>query len=372
MKIGYVINKATHTSIPVEWASLISEKYNDDVTIMSLYDSQSDVDKICEVIAPSCKRIGFNLKKKGLKGFFAFRSELQNGNYDVVHTHHTLSGALARFIAKGTRKIHTIHANHNSFSLVQNLIIGSTLNRCDLIVANSKSSLNGMKKWQKKRTRHVKKVIINNGVNVERIEETSDQWACEFWKEKGFTDDTFVFAQIGRLEIVKNPLQTLNAFEMLLNEEPNINAKLLFVGDGRERKRLEQCVENSAILKNKVIFTGTLQRDEVYSLMHKVNAMVIPSLYEGFCNALFEGLVCGVPVLVSDIPVFNELLSGDIGIRIDPQNCVDISRKMKNIMATKDDAKLINNKRFAIKEYSSNRCIEKYRFAYAKIVNGGR
>lgn len=58
---------------------------------------------------------------------------------------------------------------------------------------------------------------------------------------------------------------------------------------------------------------------------------VLLSLYEGFGIPPLEAMACRKPSLVSDIPIFHEIL-GDSAVYADPNNVRDIAEKIKKIL----------------------------------------
>ena len=65
------------------------------------------------------------------------------------------------------------------------------------------------------------------------------------------------------------------------------------------------------------MFTGALTREAVYEKLGQWDAFVMPSKFEGFCNALIEAMAAGLPVAVSDIDTLREV-AGEGALRFDP------------------------------------------------------
>jgi len=283
----------------------------EDIEIAALYNSQAEADQFAKDMGIGCNIYGFGYKDNRIVGLGNYISFLRKCSYDIINTHHSLSGALARLFCYGKIKmVHTVHANYHSYSKAQNLLIGITLNRTDAIAFNSKSSQEGLYEWEKKRIKNVKQEVIYNGVNVERIQNAGDVFWKQFCSENEIPDDAVILTQIGRLEPVKNPMGTLRAFESLKSKvDKDLWDKLFFVymGNGSELKKMKEFVCGNE-LNGKVLLPGVIKRDEVYSWMKRANILVVPSFYEGFCNTLVEGLAAGMSVCISDIPVFKEIL----------------------------------------------------------------
>ena len=66
------------------------------------------------------------------------------------------------------------------------------------------------------------------------------------------------------------------------------------------------------------------------SLYRGAEALIFPSLYEGFGLPILEAMACGVPVVTSNITGMPEV-AGDAAILVDPRSVEQISRAMGHI-----------------------------------------
>lgn len=104
--------------------------------------------------------------------------------------------------------------------------------------------------------------------------------------------DTLLF--FGRLSIEKG-VETLLQSLVLLPEK-----KAWIVGDGPDRKRLEELAIELGIA-TRVIFFGSLYGDDLERLKNRAEAIVLPSLwYENFPYVLIESLQSGAVVIAAD------------------------------------------------------------------------
>lgn len=373
MKVVHVINNFSHTSIPVEMADLMAQK--ETVDIISLCDLQETAEEMSKMYAIHCRKIyGCGYKCQKTRAVNLFRKLICEGDYDIIQTHHSLSGYLASKYMYGKSKakiVTTIHGNRHSYNFKQNLIASYTLRNVDAIAYNSDTTKKSLLWWQRillrKNTKHQ---VIYNGVNLRRINECNNSSAFDIKTKYRLPDDAFIIVQVGRLEPVKNAFASVKGFESYLKSNPaDKNIYFVIVGDGSERTAIEQYINNSAYLRQRVIMTGLLRREEVYSLMHHINLQIIPSHFEGFCNALFESLSLGNQVIVSDILIFKELLSNVTSIpRFNPKNYDELASCIKTIRQQEPQE---NERKIYIdvaSNFSTEVCVDHYLKLYNEII----
>ena len=108
-------------------------------------------------------------------------------------------------------------------------------------------------------------------------------------------EDSFVVGHVGRFHYAKNHNFLLKVFKEILNHRAD--AKLLIVGDGEDRPKIEQWISEMG-LSDKVILSG-MQRDTV-RYYQAMDVLVFPSFYEGLPGTLVEAQCAGLPCVASD------------------------------------------------------------------------
>lgn len=83
----------------------------------------------------------------------------------------------------------------------------------------------------------------------------------------------------------------------------------ILAGEGNYKHLLKAVVEQKG-LQSRVDFVDYLSEPGLILLYQCASALVYPSLMEGFGIPPLEAAACGVPVIVSDIPVFREIYGG--------------------------------------------------------------
>jgi glycosyltransferase involved in cell wall biosynthesis len=120
-----------------------------------------------------------------------------------------------------------------------------------------------------------------------------------------------VLLSVGRLHPQKSPIRVLEIVRAIrLNG--GLPVRALLIGDGPERARLEQYVQEHQ-LHTVVKFTGWLGRSAVALAYRSATFLVQLSSYEGMSNVVLEALASGLPVVASRIP-------GNVDLVLDQEN----------------------------------------------------
>lgn len=117
-------------------------------------------------------------------------------------------------------------------------------------------------------------------------------------RELGLGEEGFWYGTVGSLHEVKNGVATVEALARCRERHPNLDMRVVFVGDGEERWRLEGLVRERG-LEGRVVFAG--RRRPVGPWVRALDGFVLPSFWEGQSLALLQALSCGLPVLASRI-----------------------------------------------------------------------
>ena len=126
------------------------------------------------------------------------------------------------------------------------------------------------------------------------------------------------FVVCGTIEPRKNHLLLLHVWRDLVARLGEAAPKLLIVGArGWENEHVLDLLERCPALRGHVIEASGLPTPSVRWLLHGARALLMPSFAEGYGLPLVEALASGVPVIASDIPVFQEVGGGRV-LAIDP------------------------------------------------------
>jgi glycosyltransferase involved in cell wall biosynthesis len=140
--------------------------------------------------------------------------------------------------------------------------------------------------------------ILHNAIDVEGVLKVSDEEARKLKERLGLGEEERVIIAIGRLSLEKGQVDLIRAFAKLTQRKANPQVKLVIVGEGPERERLEAEV-NSLQIKENVRFAG--QVSDVKPFYAIADLMVLPSHSEGSPNVLLEAMAAQVPVVATSV-----------------------------------------------------------------------
>jgi teichuronic acid biosynthesis glycosyltransferase TuaC len=93
-------------------------------------------------------------------------------------------------------------------------------------------------------------------------------------------------------------------------------ATLLLIGEGPDRKMLERLTAKLG-LGGRVKFLGNRPHSEMPRWLAAADVMLLPTASEGLANVWVEALACGTPVVTTDIPGADEVITDEVGRRVD-------------------------------------------------------
>ena len=94
---------------------------------------------------------------------------------------------------------------------------------------------------------------------------------------------------------------------------------------------LRSVIRNSK-LETRIRVRSGVGTDELVALYNRAEALVFPSLYEGFGLPVLEAMACGCPVLCSNVTSLPEV-AGDAALFFEPEDAEAISRAMRRVVA---------------------------------------
>lgn len=182
----------------------------------------------------------------------------------------------------------------------------------------------------------------------------------------GYLPSDRVVAVIARLTAQKGVDVLIDAFARVRQSHPP--ARLLIVGDGPDRARLEQ-LASDVRLDGTVQFAGWI--DESFRVLPGCDVVVVPSRWEGFCLAAVEGMASGRPVVASNVDALREVIvDGETGLLVPPDDPAALARAIVSVLDDPDRAAALGagGRARAERAFPVDRMIESTADVYADLL----
>ena len=185
--------------------------------------------------------------------------------------------------------------------------------------------------------------LVHNGVDLKRYQPRTLAGSRSRFGFRGGPEAP-VFLALGGIEERKNSIRILQAFALF--RQHHARAQLVMAGGASlldhhhyqhafraEAERLGLALtEQAASADPDLVLTGPIADADMPELFQSADALLLPSLREGFGLVVLEALACGTPVVVSDQAPFTEYLRRDEATWADPHDVSSIAKAMNDVL----------------------------------------
>ncbi len=166
-------------------------------------------------------------------------------------------------------------------------------------------------------------------------------------------------AYIGRLSPEKGVPHLIDAVARLAAEGFVPLPEVTIIGDGPQRKVLEEQVRRSS-LEESVQFAGQLDRQALNARLSGMDLCVQPSLTEGFSKAWLDAFVHALPVVASNVGAASSVIgnAGERGWLVPPGDPAALASRLRSVMTETADWPGLRRR---CREYAEHRTLEAWR-----------
>lgn len=294
---------------------------------------------------------------------------IKNNNLDLLHVHYAIPHASAAYMAKQIlaqegRKIPIVTTLHGTdITLVGRdkmyaPVVAFSINQSDVITAVSNNLRDETYRYF-----DIKKDIevIFNFVDVERFSKKP----LDVFKKVLAPNNEKILLHASNFRKVKRIEDVVNVFYEVQKE---IQAKLLFVGDGPERQTAEE-LSRSYGITDKLTFVGKQeQMEEIFAI---ADLFLLTSEYESFGLVALEAMASKVPVISTNAGGLSEV--NEDGVTGYLANIGDVATMSKRaIEILSNDTVLEEFKQRAFihaQKFDISNIIPQYEAIYSKFCN---
>lgn len=358
-----VLDSISHTTMPYnEFIMYRDSVYENEKQIVFLTGNEIAIPEENIPNSLEIHRVGknpFKIRREIIK----VKKELSKKNIKCVIHLHSIRGSFSTLLSLiGTRlrvnTVYTIHSTYSGYKAHNKIlsVFDALLSNYVTFVSDTSYSAfpNIIKKIKKGRLR-----VIHNGVNTDRIDRSV--------KNKADTrlSEGIICVYVARIIPLKNHI-----FLVELLKKLNRNVKFVFVGLEEIPSAREKAIALG--VDDRIVFTGLISREEVYNILLNADLYISSSTLEGLPVSVLEGMYCGLPVIMSNIPQHREVAIGSEGAKLldleidewskEINSFASIPMDIRKEMGEKCKAHVYNN-------FSLSKMHEKYDMLYEKIIN---
>lgn len=164
----------------------------------------------------------------------------------------------------------------------------------------------------------------------------------------------------------KNHKLMLCAFAMYVKE--NSDAFLVLTGNPLEKKEYYEKLLEGLQIKDKVVITGYITNEELYSLSKHAKGLIFPSLFEGFGIPVVEAMQQHLLIACSNSTSLPEIGCESI-FYFDPKKPDEITNGFRYLYETEITDNIIADYEEKLKAYQSENMVQQYLDLFAQVIS---
>jgi len=290
--------------------------------------------------------------------------------FDLIHSHGGVAGFYGRLIKKHNpqiKSVHTIHGIHyihinkfvvrNFSKAIEQYLVQFTdkticVTRSDFITA-----------VDLKITDELKTVVIPNGIDISEF--SVHEKNKKLLEDLRLEQNNFVIGNISRFDVQKNQKLIIQAAYYLVKKYPEM--RFVFVGAGEHLKRMMEYTRLAGLGKY-ILFLGEKENTkDFYSIF---DVFVFPSFWEGLPYVLLEAMASKLPIICSDLPGLNEVITDNFSaLTVNPHDVDELFNSITNLYNDEElRCKLMVNAHDAVQKFDEKKLVKDYENVYTEVM----
>ncbi len=353
-----------NSSHVIKWAVAL-ENAGLDVAVFSLSQPSSEWLKKNNVeifVAQQNKGIDFQtsdfFKLGYLKSVFALRKIIKDWKPDVVHAHYATSYGLVGALSGFLNYFISVWGT-DVFSFPQKSILHRSLLRFNLARAKLIFSASEVMAVETRRYTKMPVVVIPFGVDTDVFYPMDPATKA--------ARNILTIGAIKSLEPVYGIDTLIRAFAKLYMKQLPVPLKLLIVGEGMQRTKLEALAFELGL--SAVEFAGRVEPVHIPEFHRRIDIFANLSLMESFGVSVLEAMACANPVVITRTGGLLEITNNECAIQVEVQSVDEVAKALEVLVLRPDLRKeLGSNGRRRVEEcFNWKRSVEMLLQYYKRI-----
>jgi len=213
---------------------------------------------------------------------------------------------------------------------------------------------------------HAHGCVIPNGFDLDEIYRRPER-RDSLRRQWGVSSDEFVVGHLARFHPAKDHLRLIQAAREVVRKRPNVRFVMAGTGVSSANSTLARAISDCE-LGSRVLLADETQ--DPVGFLSACDLFCLPSLAEGFSNALGEALACELPAVVTRAGASPELV-GECGMVVDPGDSDALAAALLAMVDLEPNARqeLGAKARARIEErYSLTSIVRQYASLYETLV----
>lgn len=272
----------------------------------------------------------------------------------IIHSHLFYSSLISRLAApKGTPVVYSLHGEMSKNAFVNSKLLlmleRKTVRHNQIPIAVSNVVLEDYKRIVPNID---KSYVLKNYISSSFINH----------KQRKITNlNQLKLVAVGNIKRAKNYSFLLKAFACL--KELDVTLDIYGYGNDKELKIIQNEID-----KNELPVSLKGRADNVHEILPKYDLYVSSSIHEGFGLSVIEAMAIGLPLLLSNLPVFQEITFGN-ALFFEITDPLSLVRLIIEIIEKKHDLDYLSNTGLAIsRKYSKEIYLEKLFDIYSSVL----
>jgi glycosyltransferase involved in cell wall biosynthesis len=209
-------------------------------------------------------------------------------------------------------------------------------------------------------------VVVPNGINVSGLEGLPPKGS--FKRAYGLADKEVVLF-VGRLNAMKGVDVLIKAFSKL----QRIGCFLVVAGPDDGMLSSLQALVSALKLDKRVLFTGNLSHQQVFSALNDAAVVVYATLQEGLPGVPMEAGLMGKAVVVSNHPSMRFVREGNFGLSVDYGDEKQLAQAITKLLSDRRLAEALgNNGKAYLKSFSWEHVSSQIEAVYLQAIKSKR